>query len=74
MVNIDKYVIYRRDRDKKSGGGVAIYVHDDLFSSEVADEILRNKFEKLIFEQVWCTVQVGKERICLAVFIGRKRV
>ena len=58
-------MIYRRDRDKKSGGGVAIYVRDDLFSSEVADEILRNQFEKLIFEQVWCTVQVGKERILL---------
>ena len=31
IVNIDKYVIYRRDRDKKSGGGVAIYVRDDYF-------------------------------------------
>ena len=68
IVNIDKYVINMRDRksrDKKSEDGVAIYVRHDLFTSEVADEILRNQIEKLIFEHLRCMVPVGKERLLL---------
>jgi hypothetical protein len=32
LVNIDGYVLHRKDRYKKKGGGVAIYVRSDIIS------------------------------------------
>jgi hypothetical protein len=57
---IEGYSVYYRDRISKIGGGVCIYVRNDLVSHVVSNNEL-GKFENS--EQVYCVVQVGNERI-----------
>ncbi len=56
------YTLYNRDRGEK-GGGVAIYVRNELDSCEVADESLRIQLCNQDIEQVWCVVKVESESI-----------
>lgn len=55
---IDNYVLYRKDR-KSRGGGVAIYVRENLCSYEVVSDRLNSKD----VEQSWCEIRVGSENI-----------
>jgi len=53
-IQIDNFIIYRRDRDGGSrGGGVLLYVHDSLVSSECAE------LTKFNTEAVWCKILTG---------------
>jgi hypothetical protein len=52
------YDLHRWDRPTR-GGGVAIYVRDDLVSIKVSNEALKGG----LVEQVWCGVTVGSDRI-----------
>jgi hypothetical protein len=46
FVNIPGYVLYRKDRHKKKGGGVAIYVRNDISSKIVTPhDDSRNKLD-----------------------------
>ncbi len=39
---------------------MAIYVRDDILSSEISDEKLRKQLcDEVGIEQVWCSLQVG---------------
>jgi hypothetical protein len=60
------YVLYQKDREGR-GGGVCIYVRNDLDSMEVIDLQLR----KDLVEQIWCGIKIGSDRI-LAGCIYRK--
>ena len=63
IINIEGYDCFRRDRNKKRGGGVCIYtVSSGPFSlTEVNDEQLNSSN----IEQVWCVSDSGKEKILL---------
>jgi hypothetical protein len=56
---IDGYSLFRRDRASK-GGGVAIYVSNDISSSEVINSDLSNKNE-----HIWCEIKIQNEKILL---------
>ena len=56
--NIAGYNVFRRDRGSR-GGGVAIYVSDQLESSDVtSDKLITQQVE-----QTWCVIKLGKERL-----------
>ena len=55
---IGGYSLYRRDREKTKGGGVAIYVSNKITSAEVVDNELNNKKE-----QIWCTIKVENKSL-----------
>ena len=51
-INIDQYVVHRRDRNR-NGGGVCIYIHEELSS------IRRLDLEHHNLEMVWVEVRLG---------------
>ena len=57
MVIIPGYSIYRKDRNKKKGGGVAVLVSDHLSSRPRHDLTLGNECESLIVEVKLGTTQ-----------------
>ena len=42
VVNMDNYVVNRRDRVNSIGGGVCCYIKDSIVSFEVDDQILNS--------------------------------
>ncbi len=62
ITNIPNYNFYLKNRSTTRGGGVVIYVREDLSSSEISDPILTNCSE---IEQIWCTVKIGHESIII---------
>lgn len=57
---IDNYYCYRKDReDKNKGGGVCIFVKNDIKSSEVCS----NQLKKTEVEQIWCNINTGDENL-----------
>ncbi len=58
-VNLPNYTVYRKDRQSRSGGGVAIYVRKDLISCEI--ELVRNTES----EQLWVQLHIANEKILL---------
>lgn len=64
VVSLANYRLYRRDR-RGIGGGVAIYIHNNVVSSHLRDEGLREALGKELAEQVWCQVEVSGERLLL---------
>ena len=65
IVMLDNYTLFRLDR-KGHGGGVAIYIHNDLNGSEITDVHLSKKIPTKDSEQLWIKVNTGKEQILLA--------
>jgi Reverse transcriptase (RNA-dependent DNA polymerase) len=55
-LTMDGYKMFQRNRSGH-GGGVAIYVSDELKSFDTSIPALQN----LDIEQTWCTVSIGKE-------------
>ena len=55
VFDIEGYNMYRRDRTKRRGGGVAIYVNSHLCSS-----LWKSPSEQLNFELLWIRVQSDK--------------
>jgi hypothetical protein len=54
--------MFRSDRiDVNQGGGVCIYVRNDLKSNE----ILNKKLTNLSIEQIWCIIDTGREHILI---------
>ena len=47
-IGIDNYTVYRRERQNRSNGGVANYVHDDLATSTEILETFSNGITKLL--------------------------
>jgi hypothetical protein len=60
LKEVNGYQLFAKDREQIKGGGVAIYVRDDLICSELNLSMVRNG--KLV-EQVWCSVNLNKERV-----------
>ena len=58
---IDKYTLFCKNRDEVRGGGVAIYIRDDICSLEVSDNIL----SKSSIEGIWCSIKIGTDLILL---------
>jgi hypothetical protein len=59
IVNLENYKLYNKNREFVRGGGVAIYVRNDIESFEAAEAKLQN-FRS---DQVWCKIKIGKELI-----------
>jgi hypothetical protein len=57
--NIPGYKLYAKNREQTSHGGVAIYVRDDINSLEVTV----NKEQSESSEQIWCSINLIKEKI-----------
>ena len=51
-ISITDYTLYRRDRQNKAGGGLVIYVHNRVISTEIQE--LQNKS----IEGIWIRVQL----------------
>jgi len=51
-MNIDGYVLFRRDRSKRRGGGVAFYISSKLAASEI-----HIPGDNYMFEVLWLSVQ-----------------
>jgi hypothetical protein len=56
---LDGYVLYSKSREDRNGGGVCIYVDQQLNSFEIMEPVLREKS----VEQIWCGIKVGSETI-----------
>lgn len=62
VTKISGYDCYFRNRVKKRGGGVCIYVKDDLVSNELEnDQVLCDK----LVEQIWVELRFDKENVLL---------
>ena len=57
--NIPGYSLFRKDRSTRRGAGVCIYVQENIKSYEIHDKDLINEN----IEQIWCLIEVGKEKI-----------
>ena len=58
---IPNYTLFNKDREQVVGGGVAIYVRNDLEAFEVCEVDLAG----VISEQIWCSVTVGADSLLL---------
>ena len=59
LMKLDKYTLFSRERKDRSGGGVAIYVRNDLNATEASTKALtRNDAE-----HVWCVIKLKHESI-----------
>ena len=52
-LQIHGYIMYRLDREHKSGGGLVLYVKDD-FQSSLCMSLMNSGFE----ESLWCTIKI----------------
>ena len=59
VVRLPNYSLFSRNRLTRTGGGVAIYVRNDVKASEICDPT----FSSEDCEQVWCSIEVYKEKI-----------
>ena len=57
--NVPGYNLYRKDRQFSRGGGVCIYIRDNLNYYPVNEKCLLNEN----VEQIWCVIEVAKEKI-----------
>nr|XP_047141009.1 uncharacterized protein LOC124816049 [Hydra vulgaris] len=57
--NIPGYNLFRKDCQFSRGGGVCIYIQENIKSSEINEKYLINEN----IEQVWCLIEIGKEQI-----------
>ena len=57
-VNINGFNLFRKDRDSR-GGGVCIYIRNFIKSYIIEDDIVSARE----IEQIWCTIELGSERI-----------
>ncbi|XP_065678163.1 uncharacterized protein LOC124818192 [Hydra vulgaris] len=57
--NIPGYNLFRKDRQFSRGGGVCIYIQENIKSYEINEKYLINEN----IEQVWCLIEIGKEQI-----------
>ena len=58
---IPHYTLYNKDRDQVIGGGVAIFVRNDIKSIEICDTVLT----QVNSEQIWCNVSVAEDSILI---------
>ena len=62
MPNLDGYYFFRQDRNEAgTGGGVCIYVHEDVLATAVDIPNLTSRD----IEQIWCVVHRGSDKILL---------
>ena len=61
LKNIPHYSLFNKDREQVVGGGVAIYVRDDLEASEVSEDGL----VQTTGEEIWCKVKTGVDSILI---------
>ncbi|XP_065650677.1 uncharacterized protein LOC136078794 [Hydra vulgaris] len=66
LVNIEKYYLHKFNRNDNisntnNGGGVAIYVHDNILSFEIKNSSMNVTKS----EQIWCLIKYGNETIKL---------
>ena len=61
LTQLNNYSLYSRNRETVRGGGVAIYIRNDLKSYEVNDSALSNPN----CEQIWCHLSVGKDSVLI---------
>ncbi|CAM4513742.1 unnamed protein product [Caretta caretta] len=54
---IEGYVLFRKDRNKGKGGGVALYINDEIECKEIRSD------EMDMTESVWATIKLGKKTI-----------
>ncbi|RNA14564.1 RNA-directed DNA polymerase from mobile element jockey [Brachionus plicatilis] len=64
--SINNYTSYIKDRGEMAGGGVALFIRNDVDSCEVDDIRLQNTSG----EQVWCQLNISEERILIGAFTG----
>jgi hypothetical protein len=60
ITNIPHFNLYRKDRGS-TGGGVAIYVSNNLDSNEVTNKL----FENREVEQIWCSIKFENDSLLL---------
>ena len=66
VFNIDNYQLFYRSRpDSARGGGVAIYVRQDLIALEIIETSESEIFLSADCEQIWCQIKVGTENILI---------
>jgi hypothetical protein len=62
LKEVNGYQLFAKDREQIRGGGVAIYVRNDLTCNELNLGTIRNGEQ---VEQIWCSVNLDKERIAV---------
>lgn len=59
LIKLDGYSSFSVSREDKRGGGVAIYVREDIVSIEVTEKQLCSSD----CEQVWCSIVIGPSKV-----------
>lgn len=59
--HLSNYSLFNRDREELIGGGVAIYVRNDIDAYEANDFC----FSQRCTEQAWCYIHIGTEKVLL---------
>jgi len=55
---MEGFCLYRKDRPGRVGGGLVLYINDNIQSTEVTD------FQHIDFEEsVWCRLSIGSESL-----------
>ena len=55
---MEGFCLYRKDRPGRVGGGLVLYINDNIQSTEVTD------FQHIDFEEsVWCRLSIGGESL-----------
>jgi len=55
---MEGFCLYRKDRPGRVGGGLVLYINDNIKSTEVTD------FQHIDFEEsVWCRLSIGGESL-----------
>jgi hypothetical protein len=57
--NIEGFNLFRKDREFSRGGGVCIYVENQIKSYQVNEICLLDNS----IEQVWCSIEIGQDNI-----------
>ena len=61
ITNLDNYHLYDKRRNQCRGGGVAVYIRNDIVSNEITDKTLTsNKIE-----QIWCNIKTNRDSILI---------
>ena len=60
-INFSGYTLFRKDRKNRVGGGVLLYVRNNIKA------VHRTDLENEVCEVVWCELQDGKERTLIGV-------
>ena len=62
-IEIEGYKLYRRDRDRNSGGGIVMYYKENLNMTELKLQI----DTKIVVETIWADVQMHSQKMAVAV-------